>query len=142
MGAFKEVLKMDEKTRITIKRVLRRKYQENSTSSEMVQKLVEMLINENVAQMMPIAQVYWMYSVRNIILTMEDSTLLRAFEKKLKDITLPHEYSILLDPFELNCLSDLLLTPLIKIINCYHGPLNREFFIEKFLSFEAPSRYY
>lgn len=128
---FKEVLKMDSKTREDIKIEAMSKIPIDYKSSRSEKELVKLLVGVNISGMIPLIQTYWIYNIWCCAITSTD--LLDIVEEKIKNLSLPQEYMKLLNLLELECLADILITPLIKIVSGYYGLMDRYLFLHHLL---------
>lgn len=131
--AFREILKLDNKIQDVIKnKAMTTKgeipidYKSPKTELELVSSLLDV----DISRVIPLIQTYWMYSIHNMILTLND--IMVIFNEKRKKLNIPKEYSRLLECPELY-LGEILIGPLKKIVEEYYGLMEREIFIAKLL---------
>lgn len=137
--AFREVLKWDNKIQEDVKAdVMIIPYDCRYPISEV--KLVESLMAVDVSKMTPMIQTYWIYSMYNVISTInnvDDYTKSMAlFKVKNEGLTVPDEYKELLKPIDLKFINSLLLPELTVIVEEYYYLSDREGFISSLLNID------
>lgn len=135
-GSFREIFKLDSKIQEDIKYIVMINIPVNYESPKSELELVTGLLEVDISTMIPLVQTYWMYSIWNMIICIDNESnyiddIMKSYNSKCKKLELPDEYKRLLKYPALDFLEESLIRSLIKIVSEYYGLMDRELFINE-----------